>query len=194
MTFLARCTNLAEQERVYPRVLHVHGLAALGTLGGPGPRGPRYPLSAGDYRDVTLSLWPPWSGPPREPHSPTPRCTSPCPCAPLAPCSFFLILPPIHGPLCLLEPTGRRAALPIAGPGNRSAFDSASSLSLPANELAASSCSPVRKPDAALRCWGHRITKLNKGLKRKEGLKSLKTPCYGLPTLWTPIWQRVPGE
>lgn len=174
--------------------MHVHGLAALGTLGGPGPRGLRSPLAAGDYRDVTLSLWPPWTGTPREPHSPTLRCTSPCPCAPLAPYSFFLILPPIHGPLCLLEPTGRRGALPIAELGSPSAFDSASRLSPLANELAASSCSPVRKPDAALRCWGHRITELSKGLERKEGLKSLKTPCYGLFTFWTPVWQHIPGE
>lgn len=145
--------------------MHVHGLAALGTFGGPGPRGPRSPLAARDYRDVTLSLWPPWTGTPPQPHSPTPlRCTSPCHRAPLVPCTFFLILP-IHGPLCLLERTGRRGAFPTAGLGSPSAFDSASRLSPRAKELAVSSCSPVRKPDTAR--WCHRITDLSKGLERK---------------------------
>lgn len=154
--------------------MRVHGLAALGTIGGPGPRGPRSPLVARDYRDVTSSLWPPWTGTPLEPHSPTlPRCTSPYHCAPLATCSFFLILP-IHGPLCLLEPTGRRGALPIAGLSCPSAFDSASSLSPPAKELAVRSCSPVRRPDAVLLGSSD-----HQGIRKERG-----TPVPGEPLLW----------
>lgn len=145
----------------------VHGLAALSSFGGPGPRGPRSRLAARDYRDVTLSLWPPWTGIPREPHSPTSRCTSPCHHrAPLAPCVFFLILP-IHGPLCLLEPTGRRGAFAIAGLGSPSAFDSASSLYPPAKEVAASFYSPVRKPDAAL--LGSPNHRAEQGIRRERG-------------------------
>lgn len=172
MTFLARYTNLAEQERIRECVC-VHGLAALSTFGGPGPRGPRSPLASRDYRDVTLSLWPPWTGIPREPHSPTSRCTSPCHRAPLAPSAFFLILP-IHGPLCLLEPTGRRGASAIAGLSNPSAFDSASSLSPPAKELAASFCSPVRKPDAAL--LGSSNHQADQGTLREKGNQDPEDP------------------
>ena len=81
-----------------------HGLAVPGTLGGPGPQGLGACLGARDYRDVTLSLWPPWTGTPREQHSPTPRLTLPSYRAPLG--TRILSLP-IHGPFCPPDHSGR---------------------------------------------------------------------------------------
>ncbi|KAG8508401.1 Iroquois-class homeodomain protein IRX-6 [Galemys pyrenaicus] len=103
-----------------------HGLAALGTLGGPGAQGPGARLAARDCRDVTLSLRPPRTGTPREPHSPALRLTLPRLGAPLGTRTLSLPLP-IHGPFCLPDHAGQRGAFWSAGLGSRAAFSSASS-------------------------------------------------------------------
>lgn len=167
-----------------------HGLAALSTPGGPGPRGPGSGLAARDYRDVTLSLWPPRTGTPREPHSPAPRRASPRHRAPLGTCAFFPPLP-IHGPFCLLDPTGWRGAFRSAGLGSWAALGSASSRSKRAKEPALGTRSGVRKPDAA------RLGAPNRGAERgtpKGRGRQDRDSHYVLPALRTPIRRRFPGK
>lgn len=99
-----------------PGWLRLAGLVARG----PRARGPA--LAARDYRDVTLSLWPPWTGVP-------PGAAQPAPAPHLASPPRFLRRPasspfPAH-PWALLSPdrAGRRAFW-SAGLGGRAAFGS----------------------------------------------------------------------
>jgi hypothetical protein len=192
LTFLTGCTNIQEQVRVWVRVrARTHGLAAFGTLGGPGPWDPGSRLAAQDYRDVTSSLCPAWTGTPRELHSPTPLRVSPSHLASLETLAFFLPLP-IHGPFYLLDPTGRRGSLRSAGLGSWAALGSASNSAQQAEELVLGTRRGVRKRDAAPpgapNHWAERGTR--KGIGRQDRTAR----SYVLPTLWTPIRRRFPGK
>ena len=106
-------------------------------------RGPRARGPAWRPGITVTSHWPPWTGAPREPHSPAPRLTWPRLRALLG--TRILSLPlPIHGPFCLPDLAGRREAFWSAGLGSRAAFGSASSHAKPAEDPALGTGDRVR--------------------------------------------------